>query len=238
MGVQRPMAAAAIAALAMARASAPSTTPPLGADSAADTDPPAESRPTSASSSALPAHADDVVDYTLRAKLDPVTHTVAGTGTIHFRNTSTQAVSELWLHLYLNAFKNDRSAFLRERVGGRGSAEPASRGSIVLRRLALVEANGPSSDLLPRIELHRPGDDDETDARVPLPRELPPGASIDLDVAFEDRLPVVIERTGYVDRFHMVGQWFPKNRAARARWKLGPFPLSPSVGVLRGLRNV
>jgi hypothetical protein len=216
--VQRPMAAAAIAALAMARASAPSTTPPLDTDfpaapPAAPSSLPASTSaapPASASPSALPSHASDVVDYTLRATLDPVTHTVAGSGTIHFRNASTQAVNELWLHLYLNAFKNDRSAFLRERVGGRGSEEPVSRGSIALRRLSLVEANGASSDLLPRMEIHRPGDDDETDARVPLPRDLPAGASIDLDVAFDDRLPVIIERTGYVDRFHMVGQWFPK----------------------------
>jgi Peptidase family M1 domain len=219
------MAAVAIAALAMARASAPSTHP-VDTDRAVDVDassgPVAPAAPSSvpeaasgamrasASASALIAHADDVADYTLRASLDPVTHTVAGTGTIHFRNASTRTVSELWLHLYLNAFKNDRSAFLRERVGGRGSEAPVSRGSISLRRLALVEANGASADLLPRIELHRPGDDDETDARVPLPRDLPPGATIDLEVAFDDRLPVVIERTGYVDRFHMVGQWFPK----------------------------
>ena len=171
--------------------------------------------PPRGTSSALPAHADDVVDYTLHATLDPVTHTVAGTGTIHFRNASAQPVHELWLHLYLNAFKNDRSAFLRERVGGRGSEEPTSSRIDPTTSEAVGARGGRYGDeysrsLLAQIELHRPGDDDETDARVPLPRDLPPGASIDLAVAFDDRLPVVVERTGYVDRFHMVGQWFPK----------------------------
>jgi hypothetical protein len=60
------------------------------------------------------------------------------------------------------------------------------------------------------MELHRQGDEDETDARVPLPRELPPGASIDLDIVFDDKLPIIVERTGYRGHFHMVGQWFPK----------------------------
>jgi hypothetical protein len=159
-----------------------------------------------AGKAALPAHADDVVDYALRATLDPTHHTVAGIGTIRWRNTSTAPVRELWLHLYLNAFKNDHSAFLRERVGGRGSRAPEGYGAITLRTLALRGG----ADLLPGVELHRPGDEDETDARVPLPIEVAPGDAIDLDVAFDDALPVVIERTGYRGTFHMVGQWFPK----------------------------
>jgi hypothetical protein len=161
------------------------------------------------------SHADDVADYTLVATLDPDAHTVAGHGSIHWRNTSRRPVRELWLHLYLNAFKSEHSAFLRERVGGRGSAPPESFGSITVTRLALRPPGGAtvdaSVDLLPQLELRTaPGDEDETDARVPLPREVAPLESIDLDVAFDDRLPVVIERTGYRDHFHMVGQWFPK----------------------------
>jgi Peptidase family M1 domain len=221
--VGRRIAAAAVAALAMSRQGAPTTTPP-------ETEPGARTQTWSLSAGAapangaLPTHADDVVDYTLRATLDPAAHTVAGAGTIHFRNASSQPVHELWLHLYLNAFRNNRSAFLRERVGGRGSQPPESWGSIDLRTLALKEADGTSTNLLAHIELHRPGDQDETDARVPLPRELRPGGSIDLEVAFDDRLPVVIERTGYRDHFHMVGQWFPKIARLEADGTWAHFP--------------
>jgi hypothetical protein len=174
---------------------------------------------------ALPAHADDVVDYTLRASLDPVTHTVHGDGTIAWRNASAQPVRELWVHLYLNAFKNERSAFFRERVGGRGSAPPEDWGWIDVRRLALVREEGPAVDLWSAAELRRPGDDDETDARVPLPREVAPGETIRLEVAFDDKLPVVVERTGYRGRFHMVGQWFPKIARLEpdGRWAHFPF---------------
>ena len=205
--VQRQLAAAAMAALAMSGIDTPSTAPGQPDPAARTAALPA---PATVASEPLAARADDVVDYTLRATLDAGAHAVAGTGTIHFRNASARPVHELWLHLYLNAFKNDRSDFLRERVGGRGSDPPESWGSIDLRRLSLREPDGTSTDLLPSLELHRPGDPDETDARVALPRELPPGAAIDLDVAFDDRLPIVIERTGYRDHFHMVGQWFPK----------------------------
>jgi hypothetical protein len=158
----------------------------------------------------LPAHARAVADYTLRATLDPVTHTVHGEGTLTWRNASARPVRELWVHLYLNAFKNERSAFLRERVGGRGSSAPEDWGWIDVRRFSLRRPDAPAVDLWPAAELHRAGDDDETDVRVPLPEEVAPGERISIDVAFDDKLPVVVERTGYRGTFHMVGQWFPK----------------------------
>jgi len=159
---------------------------------------------------ALPAHADDVADYTLVATLDPVAHTVHGAGSITWRNTSTRPVRELWLHLYLNAFKNERSAFFRERVGGRGSAPPEDWGWIDVRKLVLRAGDAAPVDVWPTAELRRTGDDDETDARVPLPSAIDPDETVHLDVVFDDKLPIVVERTGYRGKYHMVGQWFPK----------------------------
>jgi len=176
----------------------------------------------------LPEHAEDVVDYTLEAKLDPVAHTVHGTGTITWRNTSEAPQSELWLHLYLNAFKNEKSVFLREPVGSgaRGSTLPGDWGYIDVRRLAL-RGDTPEGavDLWPQAELHRPDDEDETDVRVPLPRAVAPGEAITLEVTFDDKLPAVVERTGYHGSFHMVAQWFPKIARLEkdGRWAHFPF---------------
>ena len=50
----------------------------------------------------------------MRATLDPAKHAVHGEGTITWRNTSSVPVKELWVHLYLNGFKNQRSVWLRE----------------------------------------------------------------------------------------------------------------------------
>ncbi|WP_394820840.1 M1 family metallopeptidase [Pendulispora albinea] len=158
-------------------------------------------------------HAEGVVDYNLHATLDPAAHTVHGTGTIQWRNTSDVAQSELYLHLYLNAFKNEKSVFLREPVGrgARGIGHIEDWGYIDVRRLTLHEGpEGTPVELWPSAELHRPNDDDETDVRVPLPRPVVPGETITLDVVFDDKLPAVVERTGYNGSFHMVAQWFPK----------------------------
>ena len=88
-----------------------------------------------------------VVGYTLRAKLEPVAHTVHGEGTLRWTNTSTKPVSELWFHLYLNGFKNQSSVFMRAPVGGfRGSTIPHEWGTIDVARLSL--ADGAQSNAL------------------------------------------------------------------------------------------
>jgi hypothetical protein len=175
--------------------------------------------------SSLPAHAEDVVDYTLRARLDPIAHTIHGEGTIRWRNTTTAPVRELWVHLYLNAFKNERSAFLREPIGGfRGNEEVKDWGYIDVRTFALHLPDGGSSDLWSTAELYRPGDDDETDARVQLPHDVAPGEAVAVDVAWDAKLPTIVERTGYLGSFHMVGQWFPKIARVEPSGRPAHFP--------------
>src|SRR2546425_8941714 len=58
-----------------------------------------------------------VASYDLAATLDPANHTVTGSGRITWTNTQALPVQELWWHLYLNAFRNDRSTFLIESQG-------------------------------------------------------------------------------------------------------------------------
>ena len=188
----------------------------------ASTDQP--TRPASADNVLMAEHADDVASYTLRAKLDPVAHTVHGEGTIRWRNASSKPLSELWMHLYLNGFKNQSSVFMRAPVGGfRGGVVPSAWGSIDLKKLVLVDGEK-RTDLLTTIELKRPNDEDETDARVPLPAEVAPGARIALEVEWEDKLPSIVERTGFYRSFHMLGQWFPKIAKLEPNGTFAHFP--------------
>ncbi|MCC6524793.1 MAG: M1 family metallopeptidase [Polyangiaceae bacterium] len=151
---------------------------------------------------------EPVASYTLHAELDAEEHVVRGRGVIRFRNASAAPVEALYLHLYLNAFKA-RSLFLREATGAfRGGGTPAHAGGIAVERLYARELE---RELWPAADLHAAGDpDDETDARVPLPRPLPPGAELTLDVSWLCTLPDVVARTGFAGTFHMVAQWFPK----------------------------
>ena len=128
------------------------------------------------------------------------------------------------MHLYLNAFKNQSSVFMRAPIGGfRGNRIPSDWGSIDLKKLVLVDGET-KDDLLGKVELKRPGDEDETDARIPLPREVAPGEEITLEVEWVDKMPTIVERTGYDGSFHMIGQWFPKIAKLEADGTFAHFP--------------
>jgi len=164
-----------------------------------------------------------VVEYTLEARLDPKTHTIEGQERLVWRNPSAEPVSELRFHLYLNAFKNNRSIFARESGGqlrgDKAGTKPEDWGWIDvvsmktssgadLKRLArFIQPDG-----YPFPERAKDGKapSDETVLSVPLSSPVPPHSEITLSIAFRARLPRVFARTGYVRDFHLAGQWFPK----------------------------
>jgi hypothetical protein len=154
--------------------------------------------------------ATKVASYEIAAKLDAEHHRIAGRETIHFVNRSSAVLNELWFHLYLNAFKNDKTLFLRSPFGaGRSGDKAHEYGYVDVKKLTRVAGDG--RDLWPERDRHSPGDpEDETDLRVPLTPPLEPGQTLDLELEFEDQLPELVERTGFLGSFHFVGQWFPK----------------------------
>jgi len=150
-----------------------------------------------------------VASYTLSARLDAAAHKVSASGTIELYNYTQVPLREIYLHLYMNAFKNDRSLFLRSPFGaGRSGEHGTAWGYIDVERVFAREL---SAELW---QAKTPGDvtdpEDETDVRVPLPTPLEPGKKLTLEVKFLVALPEIVERTGYVDDYHFVAQWFPK----------------------------
>lgn len=152
---------------------------------------------------------EHVASYVLSARLDEASHRVSGRGSIELFNYTEQPLSEVYLHLYMNAFKNDESLFLRSPFGAGRSGQHGSKwGYIDVKRLVTREG---AVDLWPARGAKSPGDpQDETDVRLALPQTLEPGKRLTLDVEFEVQLPEVVERTGYVQDYHFVAQWFPK----------------------------
>ena len=145
-------------------------------------------------------------------KLDERQHPaiIEGRGQLVWRNDSDDSVPDLQFHLYLNAFKNEKSTFFRESGGQlRGDRFAAGEwGSIDLKELRLF-----GEDLLKTAEFIHPDDnnvDDQTVLRVTPGRHILPGETIIIDMVFTSRLPRVFARTGYWGSFAMIGQWFPK----------------------------
>src|SRR5262249_20761739 len=152
--------------------------------------------------------------YTMHVVLDPEHHDLRGDATIVWRNASRTPQKEIYLHLYLNAFKNERSVFFRTPASGfRGGGSIADFGHIEVDKLTMRGVEGELWSSAERAAGAPPADaslglfEDETDMRVPLPSEVAPGATATFDVAWHAHLPSLIMRTGYAGSFHMVAQW-------------------------------
>ena len=143
--------------------------------------------------------------YKIEARFDATRHQITGSETLTWINTGGSAVDKLPFHLYLNAFKNEQSIFMRSSRGTmRGArAGDASWGWIQVDSLKIAgeELAG---------KLTYPGAPDETVAEVPLTTPVQPGQTIEVAVRFSEQLPEVFARTGYKGEFNLVGQWFPK----------------------------
>ena len=152
---------------------------------------------------ASPAEAQDHA-YTLHARLDPATHTVDGEGELVWRNDSRVPQDHLFIHLYLNAFEDEDTVFMRESGRQLRGVRFQGRGSIDLTRFELE-----GHDLLVNAD-DEIEDDDRTQLGVTLPHAVPPGESIRIQMAWTSALPPVFARSGWHGDFHMVAQWFPK----------------------------
>ena len=171
------------------------------------------------------------VSYTMNVTLNPETKTVTGTERLTWRNPDSVPVGELQFHLYLNAFKNERSTFMKESGGahrGFTAGDEDPWGGVQITRMQIVPdidadltpaiPSPGATDLTDRIRFIQPDDgnqDDETVISVMLPRPVQPGETITLDIDFESRMPEIVARTGWKmgesgEPFFMVAQWFPK----------------------------
>ncbi len=172
----------------------------------------------------MPLHAAKVASYVIAARLDALAHTIDGHATLSWVNASSRPATELYVHLYLNAFKNNRTVFLRSPFGaGRSGQGARTWGFIDVKSFVIRELG--SGDLWPHGAHDDDDPNDETDIRVPLPKPIEPGEHITVDYAWSSQLPEVVERTGYVRDFYMVGQWFPKiaRREPDGVWAHFPF---------------
>ncbi|AFK03936.1 Peptidase M1 membrane alanine aminopeptidase [Emticicia oligotrophica DSM 17448] len=192
-----------------------------------------------------------IANYDISVKLDPIKHTLEGKETLVWKNTSTDIISELQFHLYLNAFKNKNSTFMKE-SGGQLRGEMMDKknvgnwGWIDVKSMKIRRGE----NLTSQIKFIQPddlNDKDQTVISVKLNKPLHPNERITLDIDFSARLPKVFARTGYAGDYHLIGQWFPKigvyettgmRYAKRGQWNCHQFHADSEFYADFGVYNV
>jgi aminopeptidase N len=148
--------------------------------------------------------------YQIDVRLDHAARTLSGREIIRWRNISSRQATGLQFHLYWNAWRDLESTFMRERRLAPGFTPPRDDawGSVEVKRIAMG-----SIDLTSQQRFLAPDDGNEADRTVmavPLPYALQPNEVVEVAVEWTAKIPRPFARTGYVDNYYFVAQWFPK----------------------------
>ena len=151
-----------------------------------------------------------VAAYWIDASVNTDAKSLDATEIVEYRNPSSQPVSTVPFHLYLNAFR-PQSTFSRE-AHQQGMYVPLGKGEQGSIDIKTVSAEG-YGDLSKSMRFIAPDDgnqDDHTVMEITLPKPLGPTEAIRFSLAFHDKFPLSAARTGYKRDFIMGAQWFPK----------------------------
>jgi hypothetical protein len=161
-------------------------------------------------------------NYDIDVALDVETRTLEGRAVVEWRNIQSVSTDELWLHLYWNAWRTNRSTWMlenriarragRRRSGGRDWPDKDDWSWIEIDSLRLLTGEAGDGPELER-RFVSPDDanpDDRTVMVVTLPQQVGPGESVRVSVSWRARIPRTFARTGYRGDFYFFGQWFPK----------------------------
>jgi hypothetical protein len=146
--------------------------------------------------------------YKIDARLDPDSKIVTGEMDAYWVNKSNDFVPDIRLHLYMNAFKSNKTTF-NKGAGMNLADKKEDFGWIDLKRFE----DGDGNNLLVRMNYISPDDnnpDDQTVIQIVMEKPTVPGDTVFIKVSFETKLPKGSFRTGYADDYFFVAQWFPK----------------------------
>lgn len=144
------------------------------------------------------------VHYTIEVTLDDVGHFLNGTIAIDYTNNSPDALSEIYFHLWPNAYKNNDTEFAKQQFENGDTkfmfAPEKDRGSIDQLNFKI---NGN--------EIKWEYDEQHIDiVRLALPQPLQSGSTITIETPFRVKIPNSFSRLGHVETSYQMTQWYPK----------------------------
>ncbi|MEL6863928.1 MAG: M1 family metallopeptidase [Bacteroidota bacterium] len=144
------------------------------------------------------------VNYTIKVTLDDQEHRLDGTIDIEYHNKSPQALNEIYMHLWANAFKDRTTAFSRQKLRTGSTrfffAKDSTLGNFSDLEFTVdgTAANWSFYDKNPDIAL------------IQLNKPLAPGEKIQISTPLKLKIPASFSRLGHVGESYQMTQWYPK----------------------------
>lgn len=144
------------------------------------------------------------VATTISVTLDDKNHFLRGFEKLVYTNNSPDTLRFLYIHLWPNAYKNDRTQFSEQQIeNGKKDFYFSS-----LRDKGFIDSLQFSVDgIFTDFSLHESNEDI---IRLVLPNALMPGQAILVETPFRVKIPKVFSRLGHNGQSYFISQWFPK----------------------------
>jgi len=152
-------------------------------------------------------------NYDIRVTLDDATHIITAEQSIRFVNQSPAPIRELRMYLYLNAFKNTESSFLKGtgQIFGQGYTDRTAEEWGWTHISDIRRADGADlSGQMRHIQLDDGNTADQSVLEVPLDRVIAPGDTAVFHLKWQARMPRTIARAGHSKDFYLFCHWFPQ----------------------------
>ncbi|MGE5352244.1 MAG: M1 family metallopeptidase, partial [Acidobacteriota bacterium] len=150
-------------------------------------------------------HYPSVANYKIRTELTPETKALDVYEELTWINKTADPTSEIYLHLYPNAFRNSGTEYFK---GRESEFSSDCRSGIFLKDASMNER--PAQLQYVHTESDNPFD--STVAKVVLDKSVNPGDSVKLKFTYRVPVPKSIQRFGYAAGrdFYFISQWFIK----------------------------
>ena len=152
----------------------------------------------------LPSYWQQQVNYTIDVSLNDADNTLDGNMKMQYYNNSNDTLYFIWLHVWPNAYKNDKTAFSDQLLeNGRTDfyfSSNEKRGYINRLDFKVNGITAKTADHPQHQDI----------IKLILPSPLPPKAFINIETPFHVKLPDNFSRGGHVKQSYQITQWYPK----------------------------
>jgi len=159
-----------------------------------------------------PVHlSNHVVEYHINVMYDNEQRKLQGVQTLTWSNPGKKPVTDLYFHMYPNAFESMDTTFMKESDGKLRTTSMVD-GSFGSMHVSMIKTSD-GSEISHRMTFIQPDDNNKNDhtlMRLRLPKPVIAGEKITLSMKFDVQMPHAFARMGVVDDYIMAGQWFPK----------------------------
>lgn len=158
------------------------------------------------------------VNYRINVKLDDVAHTISGDIVIEYQNNSPHQLDSIWMHLWGNAFKNNSTAFAKQKLRTGDTKFYFAKDSD-LGYYSGLDFSAYGQKLQWAYDKNNPDI-----AVLRLAQPLQSGGKIVISTPFTLKIPASWSRLGHVGTSYQMTQWFPKPAVFDAQgWHAMPY---------------